>query len=98
MKKTRRKFKADFKAKVAIEAIKEQKTVAELCEKYSLHAGQISQWKRELLDSSPLVFDRDAGKQDTQKLEEEQDRLHAIIGRQQVELDFLKKSFKKLEG
>lgn len=83
---------------MAVEAIKEQKTVAELCEKHGLHPAQISQWKRELLDKAALAFDKDASKNEAQRLEEEKDRLHAIIGKQQVELDFLKKSLKKLEG
>jgi len=47
IKKTRRKFSAGFKAKVAIEALKERSTLAELSKKYELHVNQITQWKRE---------------------------------------------------
>lgn len=48
MKNQRRKFSADFKAKVALEALKEQKTVAQLAEQYELHPTQIAEWKKQV--------------------------------------------------
>lgn len=101
MNKTRRKFSAEFKAKVAIEALKEQNTVAELCQKHGIHAAQIGQWKRELLDNSTLIFKKESknsDKKEAQEFENELEILHTLIGKQQVELAFLKKSLKKLEG
>ncbi len=56
MKKERRKFSSSFKAKVAIEAIKEHQTIQELAVKYELHPTQINTWKREFLDNAESVF------------------------------------------
>ena len=86
----RRRFSAEFKAKVAIEAIKGQKTVAELAGEYEVHANQIMQWKKQLLESLPEVFGR-RREQDTAKQAELADRLYQQIGQLKVELDWLKK-------
>ena len=55
--RTRRRFSADFKAKVALEAIKGHETVAELASKYELHPTQIGAWKREAVEKLARVFD-----------------------------------------
>ena len=55
-------FTAAFKAKVAIEALKEQPTLAELAQKFELHLNQISQWKQEFIASSEQVFESGKGK------------------------------------
>lgn len=57
MKRTRRKFSGAFKAKVAIEALKERQTLAQLAEKFELHPNQISQWKQEFLANADAAFD-----------------------------------------
>jgi len=64
MKRTRRKFSASFKAKVAIEAIKEQSSLQELASKFELHPNQISSWKREFLDNANLAFQSKTEKED----------------------------------
>ena len=94
MKQTRRKFSADFKAKVAMEAIKNQKTLAQLSEQFEVNPITISKWKAELLEHASTVF---SGKSAV-KLEDspEFERLYAQIGQLKVELDFLKKSARKL--
>ena len=56
MKKSRRKFDASFKAQVALEALKERETLAQLAQKYELHPNQISSWKQEFLESAASVF------------------------------------------
>lgn len=56
MKRTRRKFSNEFKAKVAIEALKERETLAKLALRFEVHQNQISQWKQEFLSNSSLVF------------------------------------------
>jgi len=93
-KQSRRKFSANFKAKVAIEAIKSEKTLAELSEQFEVNAVMISRWKAELLENMTLVFDK---KSSTQKEDEvDIEKLYAQIGQLKVENDFLKKSCKKL--
>ncbi|CAN5822779.1 transposase [soil metagenome] len=84
----RRSFSAEFKAKVAIEALKEQQTLQELAQKYELHLGQISSWKQEFLENSASVFSQ--GKKKEQESVDTA-RLYEQIGRLQVEVDFLKK-------
>ena len=58
MKRSRRKFTAEFKAKVALEAIKEQKSLSELAEQFELHPNLISLWKREFLENASNVFSK----------------------------------------
>src|SRR5690554_1595924 len=89
MKRTRRKFSNEFKAKVAIEAIKERERLAKLALRYELHQNQISQWKQEFLKNSNLVFEGNNAKAD--KSEEETEKLYTKIGRLEMERDFLKK-------
>jgi transposase-like protein len=57
MKNSRRKFSSQFKARVAIEALKERETLAELSKRYEIHPNQISQWKREFLDNADKAFE-----------------------------------------
>lgn len=90
MARKRRRFSADFKAKVALEAIKNQKTVAELASEYQLHANQITDWKKQLLASLPEVFGR-RREQDAAEQEQLTEQLYQEIGRLKVELDWLKK-------
>jgi len=58
MKKERRKFSAAFKTKVALEAIKEKETLQQLASKFEVHANQITQWKREFLESAEVIFSK----------------------------------------
>ena len=92
VKKTRRKFSASFKAQVAIEAIKERDSLAVIAKKYEVHANQISQWKREFLKNSDLVFDAKKGQNES---EADRDKLLRKIGELQMDNDFLKKSLWK---
>ena len=89
---TRRKFTSKFKTKVALEAIKEQKSLAEMAEKFDLHPNQISQWKREFLNNAESVFDSGKAKSKKTEAEEREEELLKMIGQQKVELDFLKKA------
>jgi len=86
----RRRFSAEFKAKVALEAVRGHKTVAELAGEYEVHANQITQWKKQLLGSLPTVFGR-RREQDATDQEELTNRLYQQIGQLKVELDWLKK-------
>ena len=92
MKKTRRKFSGAFKAKVAIEAIKERESLAELSKRFEVHPNMISKWKQEFLDRSSEVFDK---KSDADS-EVDLDKLYAKIGQLEMANDFLKKNLKKI--
>lgn len=97
MKKGRRKFSSSFKAKVAIEALKEQMTLAELSAKFDVHQNQISKWKQEFLNNSERVFDSKI-KPNSGDKEDDVSLLYQKIGQLEMERDFLKKSIKKLES
>lgn len=85
----RRKLSADFKAKVALEALKEQQTLQQLAQKYELHPNQISQWKQEFLKNASVVFTK--GKKKDREVVASA-KLYEEIGRLKVENSFLKKS------
>jgi transposase len=92
VQKPRRKFSPEFKAKVALEAIKEKNTIEDLAKKYELHPNQISVWKKEFLTKAALVFSSD-DKLSADKNQQEAllEKLYAQIGQQKVEIDWLKK-------
>ena len=90
--RTRRRFSAEFKAKVALAAIKGHQTVAELATKHELHPTQITAWKREAIVKLAKVFD-DKGTEIQANRDAEVTKLHAKIGQLVVERDFLAKAF-----
>jgi transposase-like protein len=90
MRKERRKFSAAFKTKVALEAIKEKETLQQLASKFEVHANQITQWKREFLESAEDIFSKKKSEEKVHD-EQEKDALYNKIGRLQTEIDFLKK-------
>lgn len=94
-KQTRRKFSAEFKAKVAFEAAMNQQTLAELSKKYDVSPIMISKWKGEFLENMALVFEK-APKKAEETENPDVEKLYAQIGQLKVENDFLKKSAKKL--
>lgn len=87
---TRRRFSAQFKAKVAIEAIKGQRTIAQLAGQYEVHPNQITQWKKQLLEAADQVFSR-RQESDRQSQNELTGKLYQQIGQMKVELDWLQK-------
>lgn len=89
-KKSRRKFSADFKAKVVLEALKERSTIEELARKFELHPTQINTWKREALSNMASVFGADKNEAVSDH-EQQTEKLYAQIGQLKVENDFLKK-------
>ncbi|MGQ9621670.1 MAG: transposase [Bacteroidales bacterium] len=91
-KKSRRKFSADFKAKVVLEALKERNTVEELARKYEIHPNQIHHWKKEFLSNASSVFSSgESLSEEKKRFEEEKERLYAQIGQEKVDIDWLKK-------
>ena len=88
MSKERRKHSPSFKAKVAVDAVKGELTVAQLAARYEVHPGQIQAWKKALLGGAANVFD---GKQDKRQKSDDAliSRLYQQIGQLKVERDFL---------
>ena len=96
-RRKRRNFDPPFKAKVALEALKELKTLSELASKYDIHPNQISQWKSELMTNSSKVFDGNKeDKSEIKELQFEKDELQKRVGQQTMEIEFLKKNLKNL--
>jgi transposase-like protein len=94
----RKRYSAELKAKVALEAIKCQKTTNEIAAEYSIHPSQISQWKKQVLDELPNLFskqEKERGKTDTET-EATIAHLYQQIGQLKVEVDYLKKKSGRL--
>jgi transposase-like protein len=87
--KSRRKLSAEFKAKVALEAMSERYTLSELSSRHEVHPNQISRWKQELIASSANVFKSHNQEQDHR--DKIIDNLHKHIGELTMHVDFLKK-------
>jgi transposase-like protein len=93
-RQTRRKFTSEFKARVALEAIREKYTLAELAEKFEVSGLMISRWKKAFLENSAAAFDPNGTQDKSEEVNVE--KLYSQIGKLKVENDFLKKSCKKL--
>jgi transposase len=90
MKRRRRQYSADWKAKVALEAIKGQRTVQEIASHYEVHPTLVTHWKKQLLEGAAEIFSN--GKGAAADAEEElKAELYQQIGKLQVEVDWLKK-------
>ncbi len=95
--KKRRKFTAEFKSKVALEALREQQPIHEIAKRYQVHASQVTEWKKALQGNASSVFESTSAKHDEAfKQKRKEDRLFKQIGQLQVEVDFLKDSCDKL--
>ena len=98
MKARRRRHDAGFKARVALEALKGEKTIQQITKDFDLHPVQVSEWKRKLSEGASGVFASAGGiaaGADEARLDKLCDPLHAKIGKQTVELDWLRKKSKQ---
>lgn len=91
MKKKKTRHTKEFKFKIALEAIKGEKTIAELASENQIHPQQITAWKNELLEKGADIF-ASAKESNLKQVEKERDQLYKTIGHQQVRIDWLKKT------
>jgi transposase-like protein len=94
----RQRYTNEFKAKVVLELLREDKTAAQVAAENSVHPAQLTQWKREFLEAVPAVFDKK--KRETRELErahlQEVEHLHKEIGHLTVQVNWLKKKSEEL--
>lgn len=96
--KKRTHYNSEFKAKVAIDAIRGEKTIQEIAHIYKVHPNQVSNWKKELLNGASVTFEKKKNTKRKNESEEKIDSLYNQIGKLQVEKEFLKKKHKELYG
>ena len=96
MKAKRKRHDARFKAKIGLEAIRGLKTTQQIAKEYQIHPAQVSQWKQALIEQAPSLFEGKRSTANQEEWEAERERLHAKIGKQSVEIDWLAKKYEKL--
>ena len=88
----RRKFGPEIKKKIAIEAIREQRSINEIASSYEVHPAQVRKWKKDLIDAAIQIFEDPRKREDSQKkVEQKEAGLHQKVGRLTMENDWLKK-------
>lgn len=95
MKKQRRKHTAEFKARVALEAIRGVKTISEIAAEFEIHPVMVGNWKKEMLEHLPELFDNKRAKKE-KDTDKETDQLHRKVGQLTMEVEFLEKKCKQL--
>lgn len=96
MKGKRRRHEPEFKARVALEALRGIKTIQEIAKEYEIHPVQVSEWKKIMVGGAPELFERGAAAAGQEDAEKAKEQLHAKIGELAVSVDFLKKKCKQL--
>ncbi len=96
-RKPRRNHDRNFKTRVVLEALKEQKTLAQLSAQFEIHANQITGWKKQVISTMPTLFESENDRHniDPEQVEQITAPLYQQIGQLKVELDFLKKKLTK---
>ena len=94
----RKRYDKEFKAKVALEALKGEKTLQELAITYSVHPNMIALWKKQVLEHASMLFEKEGKDKVSEEAERQKDQLYKQIGQLQVENDYLKKKYKQLYG
>ncbi len=99
MARKRQTFSKEFKAKVALEALREESTIQEIAVKHGVHPNQISQWKAQAIAGMADIFERPNKKsEEVRRQEEKESEYLKTIGEQKVELDYLKKKYRQIYG
>jgi len=95
--KKRKAYDNQFKARVALEVIKGERTISEIASQFKVHPNQITKWKKHLLENVAGVFSR---KKDPEidELKSLNEELYKKIGKQNIELEFLKKKYKQIQS
>ena len=96
MKAKRRRHDPEFKARVALEALKGIQTIQQIAKEFDIHPVQVSEWKKAMTAGASGVFGSGREKVETEDFERQRDELHAKIGQLTVEVDFLRKKSKQL--
>jgi transposase len=96
MRGKRRRHAPEFKARVAVEALKGAKTIQQIAEDFDIHPVQVPEWEKTMAVGAVAVSRPGAGKAEAEDFDRERAQLHAKIGQQAVELDWLTKKFKPL--
>ena len=96
MKAKRRRHEPEFKARVALEALKGIKTIQQIAKEFGIHPVQVSDWKKAMTDGAIGIFGTTRGKDDAEDFDRQRDELHAKIGQLSIEVDFLRKKSKQL--
>ena len=96
MKAKRRRHDPEFKARVALEALKGIKTIQQIAKEFDIHPVQVSEWKKLMSEGATRVFETGHGKSEAEDFEAERAKLHSKIGQLAVEVDFLTKKSKQL--
>ena len=96
MRRKRRNHSSAFKAKVALAAVKGDKTLAELAEQYDVHPNQIQDWRKRLMEDAEVIFGQ--AQQHREVTDEKVKELHAKIGQLTMERDFLEKGLARIHG
>lgn len=94
----RKRYDKAFKAKVAVEALRGEKTMQEIGIAYGVHPNLVALWKKQLLAGADQLFEKAGKDKDAESAERKQDELYKQIGQLQVENEFLKKKYRQLYG
>ena len=94
----RKSYDAAFKAKVSLEAVKEESTISDIASKYEIHPNLVVNWKKKFLEKVPAIFIDKRTKQGKRTKEVKEERLYNKIGVLQMENDFLRKKYKQIFG
>jgi transposase len=94
----RKRYDKEFKAKVALEAVKGEKTIQDIAMLYQVHPNLVALWKKQLLEHAMVLFEKEGKDKEAEEAARKEEELYRQIGQLQVENEFLKKKFKQLYG